>query len=262
MMLRLPITRIGFLCVCGLCAILLSAQGQNTPPPMRTGNGSELEMNNLSWPREGQLPTEIPNTQLIQKRLEDYLEPLSLQAMRPSPLFPENPSEFMMKVILLHAVKDSIAGLHDETIARMNKMFLTENLLAPISTREYTPTYPWMTGTARGFSGSTGIVFVGLLDPVEIYRNWQRHKRAMRTQIILMTLFGDDTRLLTKAETDSIKREEEHRHNIPVQKVSSSTPITTLLQNDTIVAPSKPKFTAPLFGKERPTIPSDSLSGE
>ncbi len=142
----------------------------------------------------------------------------------------------------------------------MNKIFLTNNLLAPISTQEYTPTYPWMMGAARGFSGSTGIAFVGLLDPVEIYRNWQRRKREMRTQIVLMALFGEDSRLLTKAETDSIKRAQEHRHNIPIQKVDNPTSITTLLQNDTVTAPSQPKFTAPLFGKERPIISTDSLS--
>ncbi len=244
--------------MCGLCAIHLSAQ--DTPPPMRTGNGSELELKNLSWPRDNQLPTTTPNTGFIQKQLDDYLEPVSLQALRPSPLFPENPSEFMMKVILLHVAKDSIAGLHDEMIARMNKMFLTENLLAPISTRDYSPAFPWTMGASRGFSGGTGIAYVGVIDPMEIYRNWKRRKREMRTQIVLMTLFGDDARLLTKAETDSMRREEERIRNLPVKPVENPTSITTLLQNDTVVAPAKPKFTAPLFGKERPTLPADSLS--
>ncbi len=204
--------------MCGLCAMCMLAQEQGTPPPMRTGNGSELELNNLSWPRENQLPTVVPNTGFVQKRLTDYLEPVSVQALRPSALFPENPSEFMMRVILLHAVKDSIVGLHDETIAHMNKMFLTENLLAPISTRDYKPSFPWMMGASRGLSGGAGIAYVGVIDPVEIYRNWQRRKRAMRTQIVLMTLFGDDSRLLTKSETDSIRREEERRKALLLQK--------------------------------------------
>ena len=36
--------------------------------------------------------------------------------------------------------------------------------------------------------------------------------------------------------------------------------ISTLLKNDTIVEPSKPKFTAPLFGKERPQMAIDTIS--
>ena len=38
------------------------------------------------------------------------------------------------------------------------------------------------------------------------------------------------------------------------------TALDTLLKNDTIVEPSKPKFTAPLFGKERPQMAIDTIS--
>ena len=44
----------------------------------------------------------------------------------------------------------------------------------------------------------------------------------------------------------------EKKRNAPVSRIANPVLISTLLANDTIVAPSKPKFTAPLWGKERP----------
>ena len=172
---------------------------------MRPGNGSELEIKGgeQSWPRTEQFPTSTPNDRFIQRRLDDHLEKASLQVMKPSTLFPENPSEFMLNVILLHAAKDSIASLHDETIARMVDMFLTRNLLRPLSDDRPDPVNNFMMGAPNTIPLSAGIAYVGIIDPVELYREWKRKKRALRTKMVLMTLFGDDNRLLTKQETDS-----------------------------------------------------------
>lgn len=220
---------------------------------MRPGNGSELEIKGgeQSWPRTEQFPTSTPNDRFIQRRLDDHLEKASLQVMKPSTLFPENPSEFMLNVILLHAAKDSIASLHDETIARMVDMFLTRNLLRPLSDDRPDPVNNFMMGAPNTMPLGAGIAYVGIIDPVELYREWKRKKRALRTKMVLMTLFGDDNRLLTKQETDSIKQNLERKRNAPVSRIDNPVLISTLLANDTIVAPSKPKFTAPLWGKER-----------
>jgi len=78
--------------------------------------------------------------------------------------------------------------------------------------------------------------------------------------MVLMTLFGNTTRPLTKHETDSIKRSIEWKRNVPVSTIANPVQISTLLKNDTIVEPSKPKFTAPLFGKERPQTAIDTIS--
>ncbi len=250
-MLSLQSTRILLLVACGMSIASLSAQ---TPPPMQTGNGSDLELANPTWPRDNQLPTTISDTHFMQKKLTDRLEEASLQVMRPSTMFPENPSEFMLNVILLHTVKNSIAGLQDETIARMVSNLFPSDFLKSLSHTQPTPVVPWTMGIP-GSTASSGIVFTGLFDPVEIYRNWKRHKQNMRTQLVLATLFGDDERLLSKNETDSIARALDEKRNAPTGAVAHPTPTSTLLQNDTIVAPSKPKFTAPLFGKERPQQP-------
>lgn len=233
-----------------------------TPPPMRPGNGSELEIKGgeLSWPRTEQMPTSTPKDQFIQHRLDDHLEKASLQVMKPSTLFPENPSEFMMNVILLHAVKDSIASLQDETIARMGEMFLMRNLLRPLSDDRPDPVNNFMMGAPNTMPFGLGIAYVGIIDPVELYREWKRKKRALRTKMVLMTLFGDDNRLLTKQETDSIKLSIEKKRNAPVSRIANPVLISTLLENDTIVAPSKPKFRAPLWGTKRPEIPLDTLA--
>lgn len=256
--------------MCGMfisATYILSADSP-TPPPMRPGNGSELEIKGgeLSWPRTEQLPTSTPNDRFIQKRLDDHLESASLQIMKPSTLFPENPSEFILNVILLHAVKDSIASQYDEKIARMVDMFLVRNLLQPISDDRPAPVNGFTMGMPNTMSTSVGIAYVGVIDPVELYREWQRKKRALRTKMVLMTLFGDTTRLLTKHETDSIKQSLDKKRNAPVSRIANPVLISTLLANDTIVAPSKPKFTAPLWGKERPKFnleptfsPADSI---
>ena len=209
----------------------------------------------MSWPRTEQMPTSVPNDRFVQKRLDEHLESASLQIMKPSTLFPENPSEFMMNVILLHAVKDSIASLYDETIARMVDMFLVRNLLQPISDDRPAPVNGFTMGMPNTMSTSVGIAYVGVIDPVELYREWQRKKRAMRTQMVLATLFGDDNRLLTKHETDSIEQSLEQKRKAPTSRIANPILISTLLANDTIDAPSKPKFTAPLWGKERPKFP-------
>ena len=198
-----PRTIIVFLCwTCGLSFFCHTAYAQSsTPPPMRPGNGSELEIKGgeLSWPRTEQLPSSTPNDRFMQKKLNEHLESASLNIMRPSTMF---------------------------------------------------PTMPF----------GIGVSYVGLLDPVEIYRNWQRKKRALRTKMVLMTLFGNTTRPLTKHETDSIKRSIEWKRNVPVSTIANPVQISTLLKNDTIVEPSKPKFTAPLFGKERPQMAIDTIS--
>ena len=201
------------------------------PPPMRPGNGSELEIKGgeLSWPRTEQMPTSTPKDQFIQRRLDDHLEKASLQVMKPSTLFPENPSEFMMNVILLHAVKDSIASLHDETIARMGEMFLMRNLLRPLSDDRPDPVNNFMMGAPNTMPFGLGIAYVGIIDPVELYREWKRKKRALRTKMVLMTLFGDDNRLLTKQETDSIKLSIEKKRNAPVSRIANPVLISTLL---------------------------------
>lgn len=241
-----------------LCGLFLTAVGtvcaQSAPPPMRPGNGSELEIKGgeQSWPRTEQMPTSTPNDHFIQRRLDDHLEKASIQVMKPSTLFPENPSEFMLNVILLHAVKDSIASLHDETIARMVDHFLVRNLLRPLSDDRPGPVNNFMMGAPNTMPFGASIAYVGIIDPVELYREWKRKKRALRTKMVLMTLFGDDNRLLTKQETDSIKQNLEKKRNAPVSRIDNPILISTLLANDTIVAPSKPKFTAPLWGKERP----------
>lgn len=221
---------------------------------MRPGNGSELEIKGgeQSWPRTEQMPTSTPNDHFIQRRLDDHLEKASIQVMKPSTLFPENPSEFMLNVILLHAVKDSIASLHDETIARMVDHFLVRNLLRPLSDDRPGPVNNFMMGAPNTMPFGASIAYVGIIDPVELYREWKRKKRALRTKMVLMTLFGDDNRLLTKQETDSIKQDLEKKRNAPVSRIDNPVLISALLANDTIVAPSKPKFTAPLWGKERP----------
>lgn len=256
--------------VCGVllfATCTLSAESP-APPPMRPGNGSELEIKGgeLSWPRTEQMPTSTPNDRFIQKRLDEHLESASLQIMKPSTLFPENPSEFMLNVILLHAVKDSIASLYDETIARMVDMFLVRNLLQPISDDRPAPVNSFTMGAPNTMPIGAGIAYVGIIDPVELYREWQRKKRALRTQMVLMTLFGDDNRLLTKQETDSIEQSLDKKRNAPVSRIANPILISTLLANDTVVAPSKPKFTAPLWGKERPKFnlkptfsPTDSI---
>lgn len=166
----------------------------------------------------------------------------------------------MLNVILLHAVKDSIASLHDETIARMVDMFVLRNLLRPLSNDKPAPVNSWSMSVPNTMPFGIGVSYVGLLDPVEIYRNWQRKKRALRTKMVLMTLFGNTTRPLTKHETDSIKRSIEWKRNVPVSTIANPVQISTLLKNDTIVEPSKPKFTAPLFGKERPQTAIDTIS--
>ena len=259
-----PRTIIVFLCwTCGLSFFCHTAYAQSsTPPPMRSGNGSELEIKGgeLSWPRTEQLPSSTPNDRFMQKKLNEHLESASLNIMRPSTMFPENPSEFMLNVILLHAVKDSIASLHDETIARMVDMFVLRNLLRPLSNDKPAPVNSWSMSAPNTMPFGMGVSYVGLLDPVEIYRNWQRKKRALRTKMVLMTLFGNTTRPLTKHETDSIKRSIEWKRNVPVSTIANPVQISTLLKNDTIVEPSKPKFTAPLFGKERPQTAIDTIS--
>lgn len=229
---------------------------------MRPGNGSELEIKGgeLSWPRTEQRPSSTPNDRFLQKKLNEHLESASLNIMRPSTMFPENPSEFMLNVILLHAVKDSIASLHDETIARIVDMFVLRNLLRPLSNDKPDPVNNWSMSAPNTMPFGMGVSYVGLLDPVEIYRNWQRKKRALRTKMVLMTLFGNTTRPLTKHETDSIKRSIEWKRNVPVSTIANPVQISTLLKNDTIVEPSKPKFTAPLFGKERPQTAIDTIS--
>lgn len=117
-----------------------------------------------------------------------------------------------------------------------------------------------MMGAPNTMPFGAGIAYVGIIDPVELYREWKRKKRALRTKMVLMTLFGDDNRLLTKQETDSIKLSIEKKRNAPVSRIANPVLISTLLENDTIVAPSKPKFRAPLWGKERPEIPLDTLA--
>ena len=255
----LQTTRILRLWAYGLLATAASTllADSPAPPPMRPGNGSELEIKGgeLSWPRTEQMPTSVPNDRFVQKRLDEHLESASLQIMKPSTLFPENPSEFMLNVILLHAVKDSIASLYDETIARMVDMFLVRNLLQPISDDRPAPVNGFTMGMPNTMSTSVGIAYVGVIDPVELYREWQRKKRAMRTQMVLATLFGDDNRLLTKHETDSIEQSLEQKRKAPTSRIANPILISTLLANDTIDAPSKPKFTAPLWGKERPKFP-------
>ena len=132
-----PRTIIDYLCwTCAKTFISHTTYTQSsTPPPMRPGNGSELEIKGgeLSWHRTEQLPSSSPNDRFMQKMQNEHLESASLNIMRPAIMFPENPSEFMLNVILLHAVKDSIASLHDETIARMVDMFVLRNLLRPLS---------------------------------------------------------------------------------------------------------------------------------
>ena len=259
-----PRTIIVFLCwTCGLSFFCHTAYAQSSsPPPMRPGNGSELEIKGgeLSWPRTEQLPSSTPNDRFMQKKLNEHLESASLNIMRPSTMFPENPSEFMLNVILLHAVKDSIASLHDETIARMVDMFVLRNLLRPLSNDKPAPVNSWSMSAPNTMPFGIGVSYVGLLDPVEIYRNWQRKKRALRTKMVLMTLFGNTTRPLTKHETDSIKRSIEWKRNVPVSTIANPVQISTLLKNDTIVEPSKPKFTAPLIGKERPQNKRDPIA--
>ena len=255
----LQTTRILRLWTCGLLATAASTllADSPAPPPMRPGNGSELEIKGgeLSWPRTEQMPTSVPNERFVQKRLDEHLESASLQIMKPSTLFPENPSEFMLNVILLHAVKDSIASLYDETIARMVDKFLVRNLLQPISDDRLDPVNNFTMGAPNTMSTGVRVAYIGVIDPVELYRNWQRKKRAMRTQMVLMTLFGDDNRLLTKHETDSIEQSLEQKRKAPTSRIANPILISTLLANDTIDAPSKPKFTAPLWGKERPKFP-------
>ncbi len=255
----LQTTRILRLWACGLLATAASTllADSPAPPPMRPGNGSELEIKGgeLSWPRTEQMPTSVPNDRFVQKRLDEHLESASLQIMKPSTLFPENPSEFMLNVILLHAVKDSIASLYDETIARMVDKFLVRNLLQPISDDRLDPVNNFTMGAPNTMPIGVRVAYVGVIDPVELYRNWQRKKRAMRTQMVLTTLFGDDNRLLTKHETDSIERSLEQKRKAPTSRITNPILISTLLANDTIDAPSKPKFTAPLWGKERPKFP-------
>lgn len=235
---------------------------------MRPGNGSELEIKGgeLSWPRTEQMPTSTPNDRFIQRRLDDHLEKASLQVMKPSTLFPENPSEFMLNVILLHAVKDSIASLHDETIARMVDHFLVRNLLRPLSDDRPAPVNNFTMGMPNTMPIGAGIAYIGIVDPVELYREWKRKKQALRTKMVLMTLFGDDDRLLTKQETDSIEQSLAKKRKAPTSRIANPILISTLLANDTIVSPSKPKFTAPLWGKERPkfkfdmpALPGDSI---
>lgn len=183
-----PRTIIVFLCwTCGLSFFCHTAYAQSsTPPPMRPGNGSELEIKGgeLSWPRTEQLPSSTPNDRFMQKKLNEHLESASLNIMRPSTMFPENPSEFMLNVILLHAVKDSIASLHDETIARMVDMFVLRNLLRPLSNDKPAPVNSWSMSAPNTMPFGIGVSYVGLLDPVEIYRNWQRKKRALRTKMV------------------------------------------------------------------------------
>ncbi len=255
----LQTTRILRLWTCGLLATAASTllADSPAPPPMRPGNGSELEIKGgeSSWPRTEQMPTSVPNERFVQKRLDEHLESASLQIMKPSTLFPENPSEFMLNVILLHAVKDSIASLYDETIARMVDKFLVRNLLQPISDDRLDPVNNFTMGAPNTMPIGVRVAYVGVIDPVELYREWQRKKRALRTKMVLMTLFGDTTRLLTKHETDSIKQSLDKKRNAPVSRIANPVLISTLLANDTIVAPSKPKFTAPLWGKERPKFP-------
>ena len=187
----------------------------------------------MSWPRTEQLPSSTPNDRFMQKKLNEHLESASLNIMRPSTMFPENPSEFMLNVILLHAVKDSIASLHDETIARMVNMFVLRNLLRPLSNDKPAPVNSWSMSAPNTMPFGMGVSYVGLLDPVEIYRNWQRKKRALRTKMVLMTLFGNTTRPLTKHETDSIKRSIEWKRNVPVSTIANPVQISTLLKNDT-----------------------------
>lgn len=164
------------------------------------------------------------------EKLNEHLESASLNIMRPSTMFPENPSEFMLNVILLHAVKDSIASLHDETIARMVDMFVLRNLLRPLSNDKPAPVNSWSMSAPNTMPFGMGVSYVGLLDPVEIYRNWQRKKRALRTKMVLMTLFGNTTRPLTKHETDSIKRSIEWKRNVPVSTIANPVQISTLLK--------------------------------
>lgn len=237
---------------------------------MRPGNGSELEIKGgeQSWPRTEQMPTSITNDRFIQRRLDEHLEKASLQVMKPSTLFPENPSEFMLNVILLHAVKDSIASLHDETIARMVDHFLVRNLLRPLSDDRPAPVNNFTMGMPNTMPIGAGIAYIGIVDPVELYREWKRKKQALRTKMVLMTLFGDDDRLLTKQETDSIEQSLAKKRKAPTSRIANPILISTLLANDTIVAPSKPKFTAPLWGKERPkfkfdmpALPGDTIPG-
>ena len=70
-----PRTIIIFLCwTCGLSFFCHTAYAQSsTPPPMRPGNGSELEIKGgeLSWPRTEQLPSSTPNDRFMQKKLNE-----------------------------------------------------------------------------------------------------------------------------------------------------------------------------------------------
>lgn len=153
---------------------------------------------------------------------------------------------------------------HSQPSRRNNRamvdMFVLRNLLQPLSNDKPDPVNSWSMSAPNTMPFGMGVSYVGLLDPVEIYRNWQRKKRALRTKMVLMTLFGNTTRPLTKHETDSIKRSIEWKRNVPVSTIANPVQISTLLKNDTIVEPSKPKFTAPLFGKERPQMAIDTIS--
>ena len=77
---------------------------------MRPGNGSELEIKgvNCRGPAPNRCLPLPPKTNSYNVGSTTIWKRLRLQVMKPSTLFPENPSEFMMNVILLHAVKDSI----------------------------------------------------------------------------------------------------------------------------------------------------------
>ena len=71
----------------------------------------------------------------------------------------------------------------------MGEMFLMRNLLRPLSDDRPDPVNNFMMGAPNTMPFGLGIAYVGIIDPVELYREWKRKKQALRTKMVLMTLF-------------------------------------------------------------------------
>lgn len=175
------------------------------PPEERKFSTQALDQGfEIVFPGEQTFPAKTPFRQPESSKLKEFIvSPQFGKSTNPLVNPPKDPSEFMLRVMLLHLAKDTIFRETDMRIAiYMNNFY--RNLYHGSISQKYEPSILWDTSRfSTGSPASAGVVFRGNLDLLELYYAYQRRKRDAKTRKVLYETFGADQDLLTKEETDA-----------------------------------------------------------
>ncbi|MCU6768027.1 hypothetical protein OCV73_03565 [Barnesiella propionica] len=130
--------------------------------------------------------------------LKEYIKPaVTTNILLPS-MFPANPSFLMRRVMIRHMASDSVAGANDKYIKIYMENFYKNLLKGGSLSFQYVPPVEYSLSRFGGpLSVGAGCAFVGVIDPVEMYRMYKKRRREKKTQEVLFHLkdardFADD----------------------------------------------------------------------